>query len=233
MATIDRPQISLRPATPSDLPEITSLDMSAHSTHPMTGLAWAHPSDAHAVLLARYTLLFSLPFYHFLVAVQPLPLSPPLSQTPQSEKETDQILGFAMWKEGGEEKEEPDFQPEIPETANLKLISWFLAESQKTKESLEKEIKGAAFLDAVAVRPDAQRRGVGGVLLRGVVGEVDKRGERMYLKSSKAGKGLYEKFGWRCIGEHGEKGVTTDLKDFGFEHGYTNWDMMREVGGAL
>jgi hypothetical protein len=34
----------------------------------------------------------------------------------------------------------------------------------------------------------------------------------MYLKSSKAGKGLYEKFGWRCIGEHGEKGVTTDLK---------------------
>jgi hypothetical protein len=60
---------------------------------------------------------------------------------------------------------------------------------------------------------------------------VDKRDEKMYVKSSRVGKGLYERFGWKVIGDEGEKGFKVELKDYGVEEGYVSWDMVREVGG--
>jgi hypothetical protein len=43
--------------------------------------------------------------------------------------------------------------------------------------------------------------------------QVDKRGEKMYVRSSRVGKGLYEKFGWQVMNpEEGEKSFTIELK---------------------
>jgi hypothetical protein len=60
---------------------------------------------------------------------------------------------------------------------------------------------------------------------------VDKRDEKMYVKSSRVGKGLYERFGWKVIGDKREKGFKVELKDYGVEEGYVSWDMVRELGG--
>ena len=54
----------------------------------------------------------------------------------------------------------------------------------------------------------------------------------MYVRSSRMGKGLYEKFGWRVMDGEGEKGFKIELKEYGVEEGYTTWDMAREVGGV-
>jgi hypothetical protein len=41
------------------------------------------------------------------------------------------------------------------------------------------------------------------MLVTEVLKSVDARGEKMYVHSSKMGKGLYEKFGWRALEEDG------------------------------
>jgi hypothetical protein len=59
------------------------------------------------------------------------------------------------------------------------------------------------------------------------------RGEKMYVKSSRVGKGLYERFGWIAMpdGEEGEKGFRIKLKELG-EEGYVSWDMVRDIEGG-
>ena len=141
----------IRPALTSDLPAIALLHIEAHPNHPMTHLAWSHPLDAYPIFLARYNLIISLPYYHFLVATQ-TPLSP-VSSPISSEEE---ILGFVIWKDGydvagGEERQEPDFKPEFPPTANLGFMASF------------------QLLD---VRPSHQRKGVGALLLEAALKEV-------------------------------------------------------------
>lgn len=79
----------------------------------------------------------------------------------------------------------------------------------------------------LGVAPGHQRKGIGTQLLEGVLEEVDKRGGKMYVKSSAMGKGLYAKFGWKSFGE-----CSIDLSQFGIERPYVSLDMMREVGGA-
>lgn len=63
--------------------------------------------------------------------------------------------------------------------------------------------------------------------------QVDKRDEKMYVRSSRVGKGLYEKFGWKVMREEeGEKGFKIELKDYGLEEDYTTWDMVRDLQGV-
>jgi hypothetical protein len=62
---------------------------------------------------------------------------------------------------------------------------------------------------------------------------VDRRDEKMYVRSSRAAKGLYEGFGWKVIGDEGEKGFKVELKDYGVQEGYVSWDMVREGGGYM
>jgi ribosomal protein S18 acetylase RimI-like enzyme len=166
--TTPRSKISLRPALASDLPEIASLDIAAHPHHPITRLAWSDPSDAYPIFLSRYQLLFSLPYYHFLVATQPTSSS--LSSSPSSsEEEQEEIVGLVIWKEGGKH-EEPEFKPEFPPTANMGLIQYFLGQNIAHQKSLP--IEGMAELEVLAVRPGQQRKGIEGLLLGSVLKEV-------------------------------------------------------------
>ena len=51
----------------------------------------------------------------------------------------------------------------------------------------------------LAVRLEYQRLGLGGQLLAPVLRLADQEGRKAYIEASAAGKGLYEKFGWRKI----------------------------------
>ena len=55
----------------------------------------------------------------------------------------------------------------------------------------------------------------------------------MYVKSSRVGKGLYERFGWIAMpnGEKGEKGFKIEPKEL-VEEGYVSWDMVRDIEGG-
>ena len=89
---------------------------------------------------------------------------------------------------------------------------------------------GSIELEGFGVAQEYQRQGIGTAMLRVVLEEVDKKGEKMFVNSSEAGKGLYEKFGCRSSGLFGEFKI--DLSKFCINTPYITWDMMREVGGA-
>lgn len=66
--------------------------------------------------------------------------------------------------------------------------------------------------------------GVGSALLAVVLKEVDERGQKIYVRASAKGKGLYAKLGWKLFGDYG-----MDFRRFGGEV-YVTWHMMREIG---
>ncbi|RDW75939.1 hypothetical protein BP5796_06760 [Coleophoma crateriformis] len=65
-------------------------------------------------------------------------------------------------------------------------------------------------LDILAIHPDHQRKGLGSLLIRNVLAQVDREGRRAYLEASAAGKGLYLKLGWEEIDE-----MHVDVRPYG------------------
>ncbi|KIM98530.1 hypothetical protein OIDMADRAFT_181868 [Oidiodendron maius Zn] len=195
----------VRPALSADIPSIANIDIAASSAHPLTAsLISASFSGTVSAFISLYQHLFSLPHYHFLIA------------------EIDgQPVGFTAWKEGG--VHEPDnFLPEMPEGADTKLIGYFMETVKAHKAGLG--IEELAELQILSICPEYQRKGVGSALLKLALEESDKNWEKMYVRSSAEGRGLYEKFEWKVTGT-----LSIELKEFGLE-GDITWDMIREVG---
>ncbi|KAE8451410.1 hypothetical protein EG329_004039 [Mollisiaceae sp. DMI_Dod_QoI] len=66
------------------------------------------------------------------------------------------------------------------------------------------------YMAILTVVPEAQRRGVGGALLREGLADADRRGLPCFIEASPAGLGLYKKFGWEEMLK-----TTVNLKDYG------------------
>jgi len=79
-------------------------------------------------------------------------------------------------------------------------------------------------LEGFAVHPNWQRKGVGSMLVKKFLKSVDADYAKCYVHSSRNGKPLYEKFGFKMMGV-----VTIDLKELGDYEPYTTWDMKREA----
>jgi ribosomal protein S18 acetylase RimI-like enzyme len=163
-------KVTIRPALTSDLPAIALLHIEAHPNHPMTRLAWSHPLDVYPIFLARCNLIISLPYYHFLVAT-----SCPVSPLSSPKSSVEDIIGFVIWKDGydidgGEERQEPEFKPEFPPTANLGFMASFQGQNAAHEKTLS--IEGMGELELLDVRPSRQRKGVGALLLEAALKEV-------------------------------------------------------------
>ncbi|MCJ1444880.1 MAG: hypothetical protein MMC23_005383 [Stictis urceolatum] len=62
------------------------------------------------------------------------------------------------------------------------------------------EGRGYVFLQALAVEPELHRRGIGGRLLRWGLERSEREGVPIFLAASVVAMGLYEKFGWKKVG---------------------------------
>jgi len=82
-------------------------------------------------------------------------------------------------------------------------------------------------LEILAVTPEFQRRGIGGKLMEAFVKDLEKQGKDegrgCVIVSSEAGKGLYEKWGWKVVG-----GSEIELKEWGVEKTWVNFVMKKE-----
>jgi predicted N-acetyltransferase YhbS len=79
-------------------------------------------------------------------------------------------------------------------------------------------------LEGFAVHPNWQRKGVGSMLVQKFLKSVDANHAKCYVHSSRIGKSLYERFGFKMMGV-----VTVNLKEFGDYEPYTTYDMQREA----
>ena len=68
------------------------------------------------------------------------------------------------------------------------------------------------YLKVLAVNPEFQRKGIGGILVNWGLKHARERNERAYLEASDFGKGLYLKLGFKVVGDlqvtEGEEGFT-------------------------
>ncbi|KAL3418567.1 acetyltransferase [Phlyctema vagabunda] len=127
---------------------------------------------------------------------------------------TDEEEKAGLGKDNGDEETPPGAIPEFFKDFFTRLFSY------RTKYV---DHNTTYVLDMLAVDPDHQRKGLGGLLLRHVLERVDKEGKQAYLEATKAGVGLYAKLGWRKIDE-----MVIDTKPYGGEGVEEEVIMMRD-----
>jgi len=98
------------------------------------------------------------------------------------------------------EKEERNERIKHQEGSNGALIDDFF---KKLLAGRDKWItcENMYFMNILAVRPEYQRKGLGGMLLEPVLALADQEGRRTYIEASKKGLGLYLKYGWVKVDE--------------------------------
>lgn len=79
-------------------------------------------------------------------------------------------------------------------------------------------------LEGLAVHPNWQRKGVGSMLISKFLESVDADYPKCYVVSSRTGKPLYERFGFKMMGA-----VSVDLEEFGDYEPYVTFNMQREA----
>ena len=79
-------------------------------------------------------------------------------------------------------------------------------------------------MEGFAVHPNWQRKGVGSMLVKKFLEFVDNNHAACYVHSSRTGKALYQKFGFKPMGV-----VAVELKEFGNYEPYITWDLQREA----
>ncbi|PMD37424.1 hypothetical protein L207DRAFT_514697 [Hyaloscypha variabilis F] len=118
---------------------------------------------------------------------------------------TGQIIGMAKWnlfKTAGPHFPWPTsgFAPD----ANVELLNWFFGSLDEKRNAFMdaregvKE-KGYLYMAILGVHPGFQRMGVGKRLLEWGLEMADREGLECWIEASPAGKGLYEKLGWREV----------------------------------
>jgi GNAT superfamily N-acetyltransferase len=79
-------------------------------------------------------------------------------------------------------------------------------------------------LEGFVVDENWQRRGVGSMLVKKFLETVDANHAKCYVRSSKMGKSVYEKFGFKVLGV-----LSVDLKEFGDYEPSTTWNLQRDA----
>ena len=218
----------IRPALSTDLQVISHIAVSAneYGLHPIASLAFPTHEASLSMFLTRYTFLYSLPQIHFFIAVH----SPPPSTPTQNKTAEEEIVGYIAYRQAGNFPEE-EFKPDVPEGTDVELLGYFMGKQEEHKVELKSviEVEGMAEIEVFDVLPSWQRRVVGGLLMGEVVRRLDERREKCYVSSMKAGKGVYERFGFKTLVEEGW-GVELERWGRGM---YISWDLVREVGGKV
>ena len=78
----------------------------------------------------------------------------------------------------------------------------------------------AAVLEIIATLPEYQGKGAAGQMLRWGTGRADELGVPCYLEANVKGRPIYERFGFRVVGEF----VLEDI-------GHTEYFMVRDARG--
>jgi len=128
---------TIRPCLATDLNAVTALDVNINAAHPITAMAFRTPEDTFKVFLHRFTYFLSNPIYHFLVATLP-------SGKGEDENGEEEIVGFVVWKEGGNGKEE--WEPELTEDTDGEVLGVYMGSTGKDKANITNgELAGMYF----------------------------------------------------------------------------------------
>lgn len=220
---------TIRPALVTDIPSITRIDSEVNANAPIAKIPWARPEDFIAGLQDRYEWFFRRPDFRGLVACTP-------SEKPE---DGEKVVGYLFWKRPKKEGEElKDWEPNMPEGTNLKFLAMYLSAMEGGKKGYDIDRLFGRFsfsptaiyladenieLEVLAVSADHERRGIASAMIRLLLEDVDRDDTGVFVRSSTAGRRLYEKFRWKVVGES-----RIDLKEYGLEKPKVNYIMLRD-----
>jgi predicted N-acetyltransferase YhbS len=78
-------------------------------------------------------------------------------------------------------------------------------------------------LESMSVLPDYQRQGIASSMITIFLEDVNKDNAGTFVRSSIVGRKLYERFGWKVLGE-----LKIDLREFGMEEMNVSFMMQRD-----
>ena len=177
-----RPSTGVRTATPDEMPRAVAAIVAAFITDPLARFALPDPHDYLRVLPSAIRWFAGESFERGTAYV------------------SDDFCGAALWLPPGVHPNgaalEQVFRDEVkPERLDDLLETFDLMERWHPEEP-------HWYLPMIGVEPYAQRRGLGGELMRHAVARCDDEGVLAYLESSNSRNiSLYRRFGFEVIGE--------------------------------
>ncbi|KAK7431541.1 hypothetical protein QQZ08_002032 [Neonectria magnoliae] len=197
-----KPTVTLREATLADVPAMVDAYFDGFFGSPLTVRCFPPDEpEVRAYWTKRVEGNIGLPGNHIVVAVSP---DDPASSSGPGPGPGPGILGWVRWvrcPEGPPPKHPLALTPAMyPSSGDGAAAARFF---QAAGDAAVRYVAGREYwlLSTILTRRDAQRRGVGAALMNFGVERIDKDGWMAYTNASKAGRPLYERFGFKVVGQ--------------------------------
>ena len=176
------PTIEIRSATPAEMPKAVGTIVAAFLTDPLARFAWPSPHEHLRGMDLGAREFAGASFEHGTAYVS-----------------TD-FCGTALWLPPRVHPNGEALERIFRDTARPEHLDDLLGTFEQMEQWHPKEPHW--YLPMIGVEPNAQRRGLGGELMRHAVARCDREGVLAYLESSNPRNiSLYQRFDFEVIGE--------------------------------
>lgn len=179
---MDGSSVSVRGARPEEVDEVVSCIVAAFITDPISRFAWRSPHEHLGGMAPAARAFGGASFEHGAAVV------------------SDDFCGAALWLPPGVHPDGEALEQVFHDTAAPEHLDDLLG----TFEAMEgwHPSEPHWYLPMIGVEPNAQRRGLGGALMRHALARCDQDGVPSYLESSNPRNiQLYERHGFEVMGE--------------------------------
>lgn len=193
----------MRKAVPGDIPALCAVYFSAFSDTIVGRQVFPPGSEAARVFwVTSLTKDLPDPNFEFLV------------MTTRSEGDSeDQVVGYAKWVRPGTPIEMPPPADAWPQDGNPALAVEFFGKLTATHKHMMDD-RPHWYLSLIGVRKEWMGKGAASPLMRWGVERADEDGLPCFLEATPNAKGMYEKYGFRVVGEQEFESPSGRVLDF-------------------
>ncbi|KAF7551497.1 hypothetical protein G7Z17_g4993 [Cylindrodendrum hubeiense] len=193
----------MRKAVPADIPALCAVYFSAFADT-MVGRQVFPPSSEAARVFWVENLTTELPDPNFEFLVM----------TNRSDGDSEeQIVGYAKWVRPGTPIEMPPPFDAWPQDGNPTLAVEFFGGLTATHKRMMED-RPHWYLELIGVRKEWMGKGAASPLMRWGVERADEDGLPCFLEATPNGRGMYEKYGFRVVGQQEFESPSGSVLDF-------------------
>ncbi|KAH8597030.1 acetyltransferase-like protein [Bisporella sp. PMI_857] len=172
---------SIRKATPADIPAMVDIYFRAFDGDAISVLCFPRTPAVHKFWADMLTSELTEHGVHFLVVLSPSP--------------DPKVIAWAHWNSPLASPVSTSL-PTWPEGCDVAVANHFFGTLFKRHTEIM-EGRKHWYLELLCTDPDWQGKGAAGKLLRWGIEKADAEEVESYIEASPAGKGVYERFGWK------------------------------------
>ncbi|KAG9239842.1 hypothetical protein BJ878DRAFT_18240 [Calycina marina] len=199
---------NVRRILPSDMKQIAHIDYITNKDTPLS-LGWHHmPKEGQRFIQDRLKWMSGQLNYLCLVAALDVAYEGQEGEEFEKVEMTDtKVMGFIIWRTGPDTEffsETDGFWGVEDGQKPRRFLDWYFDGVEERWMELRAKIHWpeACEIMSLAVAPEYQRKGIGTTILKEIVELLDDCEQECHVRSSVKGKSMFEKSGWKVLGEH-------------------------------